>query len=65
MAALERADLAAVADLLAEDVRAAMPPWTLWLAGRPAVMAALTESWDPGSPDYVGRFRTVATGANA
>jgi RNA polymerase sigma-70 factor (ECF subfamily) len=64
MAALERADLAAVADLLAEDVRAAMPPWTLWLAGRPAVMAMLTESWDPGSPDHVGRFRAVASRAN-
>jgi RNA polymerase sigma-70 factor (ECF subfamily) len=64
MAAVERADLAAVADLLAEDVRAAMPPWTLWLAGRPAVMAALTESWDPRSPDHVGRFRMLAIGAN-
>jgi hypothetical protein len=56
--------LAAVADLLAEDVRAAMPPWTLWLAGRPAVMAALIESWDPRSPDHVGRFRMLATRAN-
>jgi RNA polymerase sigma-70 factor (ECF subfamily) len=64
MAAVERADLAAVADLLAEDVRTAMPPWTLWLAGRPAVTAALTESWDPRSPDYVGRFRMLATRAN-
>jgi RNA polymerase sigma-70 factor (ECF subfamily) len=64
MAAVERADLAAVADLLAEDVRAAMPPWTLWLDGRPAVMAALTESWDPRSPDVVGRFRMLATRAN-
>jgi RNA polymerase sigma-70 factor (ECF subfamily) len=64
MAAVERADLAAVADLLAEDVRAAMPPWSLWLAGRPAVMAALTTSWDPRSPDYVGQFRMVATRAN-
>jgi len=64
MAAVERADLAAVADLLAEDVRAAMPPWTLWMAGRPAVMAALTASWDPRSPDHVGRLRTVAVGAN-
>ena len=35
MVGSERADLAAVADLLAADVRAAMPPWTLWLAGRP------------------------------
>jgi RNA polymerase sigma-70 factor, ECF subfamily len=65
MAAFERVDLAAVADLLAEDVRAAMPPWTLWLAGRPAVMAALTESWDPRSPEYVGRFRLLPTRANA
>jgi RNA polymerase sigma-70 factor (ECF subfamily) len=64
MAALERADLAAVADLLAEDVRAAMPPWTLWLAGRPAVMAALAESWGPASPDHVGTFRARATRAN-
>jgi RNA polymerase sigma-70 factor (ECF subfamily) len=64
VAAVERADLAAVADLLAEDVRAAMPPWTLWLAGRPAVMAALTESWDPRSPDHVGRFRMLPTRAN-
>jgi RNA polymerase sigma-70 factor (ECF subfamily) len=64
MAAVERADLAAVADLLAEDVHAAMPPWTLWFAGRAAVMAGLTESWDPRSPDYVGRFRMVATRAN-
>ena len=64
MAALERADLAAVADLLAEDVRAAMPPWTLWLAGRSAVMAMLTASWDAGSPDHVGRFRAVASRAN-
>ena len=64
VAAVERADLAAVADLLAEEVRAATPPWTLWLAGRPAVMAALIESWDPRSPDHVGRFRMVPTRAN-
>ncbi|HEX3815780.1 MAG TPA: sigma-70 family RNA polymerase sigma factor [Mycobacteriales bacterium] len=65
MAAFERADLAAVADLLAADVRATMPPFPLWMAGRDDVMAALTTSWDPGSPAYVGRFRMVPTGANA
>jgi RNA polymerase sigma-70 factor (ECF subfamily) len=27
-------------------------------------MAALTESWDPRSPDYIGRFRMVPTRAN-
>lgn len=39
-----------------------MPPWTLWHADRRAVMAALTESWNRGSPDYVGRFRMLASG---
>ena len=64
MAAVERADLATVADLLAEDVRTAMPPWTRWLAGRPAVLAALRETRDPRSPDHVGRFRRLEVRAN-
>ncbi len=64
MDALERADLAAVADLLAEDVRATMPPFPQWFQGRDANLAALAASWDPASPNYVGRFRTVATRAN-
>ncbi|WP_291413759.1 sigma-70 family RNA polymerase sigma factor [Actinophytocola sp.] len=64
MAALEQADLTAVADLLAEDVRAAMPPWPMWYLGRDAVMATLTASWNPSRPDYVGRFRVLPTAAN-
>ncbi|MFL6076079.1 MAG: sigma-70 family RNA polymerase sigma factor [Mycobacteriales bacterium] len=64
MAAVERADLAAVADLLAEDVRTTMPPYAVWFAGRDEVMAAITESWDPASPSYVGRFRMLETRAN-
>ncbi|WTL69439.1 sigma-70 family RNA polymerase sigma factor [Streptosporangium sp. NBC_01495] len=64
MDAMERADLTAVADLLAEDVRTAMPPWPMWFRGRDAVVAALAASWDAGSPDYVGRFRMVPTRAN-
>ncbi|MEV4382595.1 sigma-70 family RNA polymerase sigma factor [Streptosporangium sp. NPDC049644] len=64
MDALERADLAAVADLLAAEVRTTMPPYPMWFRGRDAVMAALASSWDPGRPEYVGRFRTVATRAN-
>jgi RNA polymerase sigma-70 factor (ECF subfamily) len=64
MDAMERADLAEVAELLAEDVRATMPPYPQWFLGRDAVMAALTESWDPGSPSYVGRFRILPTAAN-
>jgi RNA polymerase sigma-70 factor (ECF subfamily) len=64
MDAVERADLAAVADLLAEDVRTAMPPYPMWFQGRDAVLGALAASWDPGSPVWVGRFRMVETSAN-
>jgi RNA polymerase sigma-70 factor, ECF subfamily len=64
MDAMERADPAAVADLLAEEVRTAMPPWPMWFQGRDAVVRALTVSWDAGSPGYVGRFRMVPTAAN-
>ncbi|RAY10793.1 RNA polymerase subunit sigma-70 [Actinomadura craniellae] len=64
MEAVGRADLAAVAELLAEDVRTVMPPYPLWLRGRDAVMAALAASWDPDAPGYVGRFRMVPVQAN-
>jgi RNA polymerase sigma-70 factor (ECF subfamily) len=64
MDAMERADLAAVADLLAAEVRALMPPYPLWFQGHDAVVASLASSWDPGSPHYVGRFRMLPTGAN-
>ncbi|RZQ59261.1 sigma-70 family RNA polymerase sigma factor [Amycolatopsis suaedae] len=64
MDAMERADLTALADLLAEDIRTAMPPWPMWLLGRDAVLSALATSWDTGSGDYVGRFRMVPVQAN-
>jgi RNA polymerase sigma-70 factor (ECF subfamily) len=64
MDAVERADLAAMAELLAEDVRATMPPYPFWFADRAGVLAALAASWDPASPDFVGRFRMVPTRAN-
>jgi RNA polymerase sigma-70 factor (ECF subfamily) len=64
MTAIGQGDLAAIAAVLAEDVRASMPPFTFWFRGRDHVMAALAESWDPASPDYVGRFRVLPTAAN-
>ncbi|MEV0618254.1 sigma-70 family RNA polymerase sigma factor [Nonomuraea sp. NPDC050404] len=64
MDAMGRADLAAVADLLAEDVRTMMPPWPMWFRGRDSVVAALAASWDTTSPDAVGRFRMLPTAAN-
>ncbi|MFI7702624.1 RNA polymerase subunit sigma-70 [Nonomuraea sp. NPDC049480] len=64
MDAMERADLAAVATLLAADVRATMPPFPMWFRGRAAVMASLEASWDADAPWYVGSFRMVPVGAN-
>jgi RNA polymerase sigma-70 factor (ECF subfamily) len=64
MAAMESADPAAVAAVLAEDVRTAMPPWPMWFRGRDVVVAALAASWDPAGPGYVGRFRMIGTRAN-
>jgi RNA polymerase sigma-70 factor, ECF subfamily len=64
MDAVEGADLTAVAELLAADVRATMPPFPMWFLGREAVLASLAASWDPGSRAYVGRLRALATRAN-
>jgi RNA polymerase sigma-70 factor, ECF subfamily len=41
MDALDRADLATVAELLADDVRTTMPPRPMWFEGRRDVMRAL------------------------
>jgi RNA polymerase sigma-70 factor (ECF subfamily) len=64
MDAHERADAAALVALLAEDVRAAMPPYLMWYVGRDAIAATLARSWDPASPAYQGEWRVVPTGAN-
>ena len=64
MDAVERADLDAMAVLLADEVRTTMPPFPMWFQGRDAVLAALATSWDPASQHYVGRFRMVPVGAN-
>ncbi len=64
MDAMERADLAGLAEVLADEVRTAMPPWPMWLQGRDSVLAALAASWDTGSASYIGRFRMLATRAN-
>lgn len=62
--AVRRADLDAVAELLAEDVRTTMPPWTTWFQGRDAVRRALASSWDPALEGYVGEFAVRPVRAN-
>jgi RNA polymerase sigma-70 factor, ECF subfamily len=64
MDAMERADLDAVAELLADEVRTTMPPWPLWFQGRDQVLAALSASWDEDSSAYQGRFLMSPVRAN-
>ena len=60
----ERADIAALAELLREDALLTMPPQPLWYRGRDAIAAFLSQFVEPGSPDYIGHFRLVPTRAN-
>jgi RNA polymerase sigma-70 factor, ECF subfamily len=60
----DRADVAAFAALLREDVRQAMPPHPLWYHGRDAVAARFARYIDPASPEYPGHVRLVPTAAN-
>jgi RNA polymerase sigma-70 factor (ECF subfamily) len=62
LAAMESADPDALAALLAEDVRTAMPPWPMWFRGRDAMVAALRASWAQDGLGY--RFRMLPTRAN-
>jgi RNA polymerase sigma-70 factor (ECF subfamily) len=60
MEATERADPAALAELLAEDARVSMPPTPAWLQGREAVMTAMAQGL---APEF-GRWRLLPTWAN-
>jgi RNA polymerase sigma-70 factor (ECF subfamily) len=62
--ALVRGDVAAVATLLAEDVRADMPPHPFWFEGREDNVRAMEPGFDPSSPKYMGEWRAVISGAN-
>jgi RNA polymerase sigma-70 factor, ECF subfamily len=58
MAAHERGDIAALARILREDVRASAPPLPLWYDGRDSLLASTRRRAMPG------RIRFVATMAN-
>jgi RNA polymerase sigma-70 factor, ECF subfamily len=60
--ATERADSAALAELMRDDMRFSMPPDPSWWAGREASVKAWTDGGF-GSEEF-GRFRCIATSAN-
>ncbi|MEV1175865.1 nuclear transport factor 2 family protein [Nonomuraea sp. NPDC049784] len=64
MLVAERADLAMMAELLAEDAVLTMPPNPLWFTGRQDILTFVAPSFDPGSPAYLGRWRHLPTQAN-
>jgi RNA polymerase sigma-70 factor (ECF subfamily) len=64
MDATDRADPAALAVLLRDEVRLTMPPFPTWFEGREEIVRAFELSTDRTSSSYLGRLRTVATAAN-
>ncbi|WP_174554103.1 sigma-70 family RNA polymerase sigma factor [Microtetraspora fusca] len=64
MAAAERGDISAMAELLSEDARLTMPPNPLWFVGRSAILSFVAPVFDSGSPQYLGRWRHLPTRAN-
>ncbi|PZF96462.1 RNA polymerase subunit sigma-70 [Micromonospora deserti] len=72
MGVLERADTGAMAQLLREDIRVTMPMPVPCIPGMPdpawwnrdSFVASLRDVLDPGSPAYLGQWRSVPTRAN-
>jgi RNA polymerase sigma-70 factor (ECF subfamily) len=64
MAAHERMDVRALAELLSADVRLSMPPLPFSFAGRAEVTAFVENALGPGSPLHRAHWRGVPARAN-
>lgn len=64
MAAALGGDVDSMAELLADETILTMPPNPLWFVGRDAIVKFLRPSFEPGSPGYVGAWRSLPTSAN-
>ena len=60
----ELADHDEMAALLAKDVKLTMPPLPHFLCGHAALMALTREVFDPNSPQWHGRWRSLPVRAN-
>ncbi|HEU5025402.1 MAG TPA: RNA polymerase subunit sigma-70 [Spirillospora sp.] len=57
-------DTDAMTAMLRADVRITMPPNPLWFGGRDAIIGMLSQTFDPSSPAYIGRWRHLPARAN-
>ncbi len=57
-------DLAAMREMMAEDVVLTMPPNPFWFVNREAVLNFITPTFDPASPTYFGQWRHLPIRAN-
>ncbi|MFJ6082699.1 RNA polymerase subunit sigma-70 [Streptomyces sp. NPDC092369] len=64
MAAVERLDFTAMADLLSKDVTLTMPPNPFWFTGRDALIDFVRPNLDPASPMFLGHWRNLPARAN-
>jgi len=64
MEAWERADPAAIAALMHEDVRITMPPYPFWFSGRTDAYRITAANLDPSGAAYRGQWQFVPVGIN-
>jgi RNA polymerase sigma-70 factor, ECF subfamily len=64
MEAWERADPAAIAALMHEDVRITMPPWPFWFSGRADAHRIMAANLEPDGNAFRGHWQFLAVGIN-
>ncbi|QNE22700.1 sigma-70 family RNA polymerase sigma factor [Kribbella qitaiheensis] len=64
MEAWERADPAAIAALMHEDVRITMPPWPFWFQGRADAHRIMAANLEPTGMAYRGHWQFLPVGIN-
>ncbi len=64
MEAWERADAAAIAALMHEDVRITMPPYPFWFSGRADAYRITAANLEPSGAAYRGHWRFLPVGIN-
>lgn len=62
--AVQSLDAIQIANVLRDDVVLTMPPHPFWFRGRDAMLGFVMVSLDPGSPGFLGHWRSLPTTVN-